>query len=545
MAPASQDRGADAPAGVESQDPRESMHRERLDDLLKLMASRGATDLHLKPMRPPLIRLHGKLVPTSGSAFAPQELERLIQEILPGAQRDRLASRHRAEFGYSVAGLSRFRVAVYYQRGTLVATFRSLPYELPDFDELGLPESLLRVTGLSHGVVLVTGPSGSGKSTTLAALVREIIDKRLVHVMTIEAPIEHPLRDAMGSVVQQEVGSDTPGYEEGIENAVAEDCDVIVVDGDVEPVQLTPLLDAANNDRLVLLSLKADSVTEAVESWVSRMPVQWQRKTLVELAGVLQLAMGLKLVERQGVVGFVPAVEMLWRSPRAAELIAAGRYSELEGEMEKGSGMQTLDQSLAALVTEGSVDQDEAMKACRQTSQLQAMLAPLVPQACAPLELEEGRPALQAPAVPEQLEVRPELERKYERLKARFDELSAERDRRVRELEDQLVEQQRKSAELSKQMDRLNIEKEQILEAVERESRRFEQEERRQRERLQELEERLESQQSSDVDRAQQIELLERERRRTIEMVEAHCREYEKRIAQLQDKLRRNGIDVL
>ncbi|MDH3285533.1 MAG: ATPase, T2SS/T4P/T4SS family, partial [Acidobacteriota bacterium] len=479
MAPASHDRGADVEDGVDTQAPHEKgTDTDRLDELLRLMASRGATDLHLKPMRPPLIRVHGKLVPTSGAAFAPQELERLIHAILPGAQRDQLASRERAEFGYSVAGLSRFRVAVYYQRGTLVATFRSLPYELPGFEELGLPDALLRICGLTKGVVLVAGPSGSGKSTTLAALVREIVDKRLVHVMTIEAPIEHQLRDGMGSVIQQEIGSDTPGFAEGIDNALAEDCDVIVVDGDVDPFLMSPLLDAAHADRLVLVSFKADSVSQAIESWIAQIPAQWQRKTLVELAGVLQLAMGLKLVERCGAQGVVPALELLWRSPRMAELIASGRHAELEQEMRSGPGMQSLDDSLAALVAEGTIDPEEALKASRWPEQLEASIAPFQPVAFEAPPMESDQADVLVQAEPSRLQELLELDEKHERLKSRFDQLSEERNRRVEDLEGELCEQQRRSAELSKQLEQLNLEKEQILQAVEREARRFEQEER-------------------------------------------------------------------
>jgi twitching motility protein PilT len=161
-----------------------------LDDLLKFMVTQKASDLHLKPMRPPLLRLEERLLPVKATPLSPQDIEKLVIGVLTPKQKAHLDRRLYVDFGYSLAGVSRFRATIFFQRGTLSAVFRRIPFDFPSIDDWGLPHVLYQFCYLPQGMVLVTGPTGSGKSSTLAAMILEISNHRPVHVVTIEDPIE-------------------------------------------------------------------------------------------------------------------------------------------------------------------------------------------------------------------------------------------------------------------------------------------------------------------------------------------------------------------
>ncbi len=171
-----------------------------VNELLKYCASQEASDLHLKAMRPPLIRKEGKLYPTNGQPLSLQDLEELIQGILNPKQKAHLEEHLFVDFGYSLPGVSRFRATVFYQRSNLGAVFRRIPFDFPTLNDWGLPESIFEICKLPVGLVLVTGPTGSGKSSTLAAMIKEIIDNEPLHIVTIEDPIEFLFRDSVGSI---------------------------------------------------------------------------------------------------------------------------------------------------------------------------------------------------------------------------------------------------------------------------------------------------------------------------------------------------------
>src|SRR5690606_6662862 len=157
-----------------------------LDSLLRLMTEKGASDLHLKPTRPPLVRVTGRLFPLEAAVLKPEEIHALLDPVMTAAQKRKLEERQSVDFGYGVHGLARFRANVYCQRGTIAAAFRRIPFQIRALEELNLPDVLLDFCDLPMGMVLVTGPTGSGKSTTLASLIKYITARRPVHVVTIE-----------------------------------------------------------------------------------------------------------------------------------------------------------------------------------------------------------------------------------------------------------------------------------------------------------------------------------------------------------------------
>ena len=200
------------------------------------MADKGASDLHLKPMRPPLLRLHGKLFPMEAEPLQPEDIEGMVFPILSSRQKERLDEILAVDIGYGIHGLARFRGNIFRQRGTVAASFRRIPYDIMTVDDLDLPPVLLDFCDLPMGLVLITGPTGSGKSTTLAALISNIARTRPVHILTIEDPMEFLFTDSMAAISQREVGTDTVSFTEALRNGVRQDPDVMMV-GEMRDVE--------------------------------------------------------------------------------------------------------------------------------------------------------------------------------------------------------------------------------------------------------------------------------------------------------------------
>ncbi len=185
-----------------------------LKELLMFMTKKGASDLHLKPMRPPLLRIQGRLIPIKAPPFKPDEVEAMLEDVMTPAQRQIFETRQAVDIGYGVPGVARFRCNVFLQRGTTAAVFRRVPFDILNIEQLNLPDVIDTFTQFPSGLVLITGPTGTGKSTTLAALIHKIATTRPCHVVTIEDPIEFLFSDDKATISQREVGTDTPTFQE-------------------------------------------------------------------------------------------------------------------------------------------------------------------------------------------------------------------------------------------------------------------------------------------------------------------------------------------
>ncbi len=348
-----------------------------IDDLLRFMVKQGASDLHLKPMRPPLLRVHGKLLPLKGDPLHPDLLREMLSSLLNERMKASLADRLSVDFGHSVPGVSRFRATVFHQRGTLSAVFRRVPFEFPSLEDWGLPPVIAEFAKLAQGLVILTGPTGSGKSSTLAALMRLIVNTRLCHVVTIEDPIEFLLRDNLGAVTQREVGTDTPSFSEALRNAMRQDPDVIMV-GEMRDLEtMQTVLTAAETGHLVFSTLHTNSAAQTVDRIVDLFPDGMHRQVRQQLATVLQGVVSMRLVERADGQGLIAAVEILRHSPRVAKLIHEGNLESLEEEIENSVSyyrMQSMNQSLAALVIHGAITKEAAQAASSRPGDLDLLL---------------------------------------------------------------------------------------------------------------------------------------------------------------------------
>src|ERR1041384_4337163 len=346
------------------------------------MAKQQASDLHLKPMRPPLVRIQGKLVPVKTEPLKPADLEKLLLTLLNRAQREKFDAVPSVDFGSGGPGVARFRANVYMQRGTVGAVFRRIPIQVLSIDALELPTAIREMTSVPDGLVLVTGPTGSGKSTTLAAMISHISDSEPLHIVTIEDPIEFLFQDKTAAVSQREGGTDTPSFKEALRNAMRQDPDVIMV-GEMRDVEtMQTVLTAAETGHLVFSTLHTNNAAQTIDRVIDAFPPDQHKQIRSQLALVLRGIISLKLIKtREG--SMTAAVEVMKNSPRIARLIEDGLTKDLLEEMESSVGlyrMQSMNQSLIALLAHQKITYQDAMALSSDPDDLSLKLRKLFPQ---------------------------------------------------------------------------------------------------------------------------------------------------------------------
>jgi len=409
-----------------------------MEELLRFMVRQEASDLHIKAARPPLLRVHGKLLPLKSDPLPPEAVQQLLLSLLDERQRQQLETAFYVDLAYSLPGVSRFRATIYQQRGNLSGVFRRVPFEFPTLDEWELPDSLKDLAHLPQGLVLVTGATGSGKSSTLAALIREIVDNRPVHVVTIEDPIEFLISDGHGNVSQREIGTDTRSFSEALRNTMRQDPDVIVIGEmrDAETIQTA--MTAAETGHLVLSTLHTNSAALTVDRIVSAFPEIHHRQIRTQLAAVLEGVICLKLVDRLDGSGMIAAVEIMKGSPRVRRLIMDGQLQDLQEEIERSVGferMQSMNQSLAALVINGAVTQERAMACTITPADLDLLLRKTVGAPVPEKGAKEDDDMAVSPADFSNILRLQEVQKAYEELQERHQRDVAERDSLIVRLE--------------------------------------------------------------------------------------------------------------
>jgi twitching motility protein PilT len=338
-----------------------------INDLLKVAAAAGASDLHIKVGSYPMMRVNGTLLVASEE----KRLDRTDTEAMAGVlfspeHLEKFRRAQEVDLAYSVPGLGRFRCNVFQQRGTVGMVLRVIPTRIRTIDELGLPPVLKRVAEETRGLVLVTGTTGSGKSTTLAAMIDHINATRSSHIMTVEDPIEYLHRDYQSIVNQREVAVDTSSFSNALRSALRQDPDVILVGEmrDFETVE-TALL-AAETGHLVLSTLHTLDATETINRIITVFPPHQQRQIRIQLATVLKAAISQRLMPRADGLGRVPAVEVMIATPFIRDCILdKDKTNSIHGALASGTsqyGMQTFDQSIFGLYQQGFVTLEEALR---------------------------------------------------------------------------------------------------------------------------------------------------------------------------------------
>src|SRR3989454_3104152 len=334
-----------------------------LNGLLRTLAESSGSDLHLIVGQPPIIRVDGELRRLAGNPIMPDDTVQVAQAIIPHDRRDQLTQQKEIDFAYTVAGLGRFRVNVFRQRGSISLVLRRVRVGSPSFEELGLPPVVRELASVPRGLVLVTGPTGSGKTTTLACMIDHINNNKAVHILTIEDPIEvlHPHRRAC--LNQREIGLDTDSYVGAMRAAMRQDPDVILIGEMRDTETVAAALAAAETGHLVLSTLHTTDSVETVNRIVDFFPPFQQHQVRVSLASVLRGVVCQRLVPKAG-GGRTPALEILVNNGRVADrIVDPNTTPEIQEIIAEGEfyGMQTFDQSLFSLVTRGLVSAPDAL----------------------------------------------------------------------------------------------------------------------------------------------------------------------------------------
>src|SRR5919206_41839 len=348
-----------------------------IDDLLEQMVARGASDLHLSAGAPPTLRVRGEMIRLEElGELTPADTQQLLYRVLSSEQQKRLEIDRQLDLSHGVPGLARFRVNVYYQRESLGAAFRHIPEQLRTLEELYLPATLHEFAAQPRGLVLVTGPTGSGKSTTLAALIDEINRTRAEHILTIEDPIEFVHRHKRSLVNQREIGPDARTFAEALRAALRQDPDVILL-GEMRDLEtIATALTAAETGHLVFGTLHTQSAASTIDRIIDVFPGEQQDQIRAQIAGSLQGVITQTLLPTANGVGRVAALEIMIPDDAIRNLIRQAKVEQIYTYMQTGSrnGMQTMEQSLAALVASGTVTAEVAIPRSSRRAEVMGLI---------------------------------------------------------------------------------------------------------------------------------------------------------------------------
>jgi len=344
-----------------------------IDDLLRYAVSVGASDLHLTSGMPACIRLHGAIRQIEGCPrLTHEDIRDMIFGILPQSQRERFEEEKELDTSHSIAGVGRFRVNVFMQRGTVASVLRTIPHEIPDFDSLALPDSMKQFTDLRRGLVLVTGPTGSGKSTTLASMVDIINRTKPLHIITVEDPIEFLHNHKRSIVNQREVGEDTTSFAEALRRVLREDPDVILV-GEMRDLEtISMALTAAETGHLVFGTLHTQDAPQTIDRVIDVFPTNQQEQVRTMLAAALEGVVTQQLILNADGTGRLAVCEVMMCTSAIRNLVRSNKTHQIYSLMQTGAqyGMQTMDQALARMVKEGRVSEAVAFDRCRNEEDL-------------------------------------------------------------------------------------------------------------------------------------------------------------------------------
>ncbi len=342
------------------------------------MVEKGASDLHITTGSPPQLRIDGQLVPLKTAPLTPVETKQICYSILTDAQKHKFEEDNELDLSFGVKGLSRFRANIFMQRGAVAGAFRSIPFKILSFQELGLPPVVTELTKKPRGLILVTGPTGSGKSTTLASIIDRINQERHEHIMTIEDPIEylHPHKNCL--VNQREIGADTRSFKTALKYILRQDPDVVLVGEmrDLETIEAALVI--AETGHTCFATLHTNGAVQTINRILDVFPPYQQPQVRAQLSFVLEGVLSQALISRAGGAGRVLALEVMIPNPAIRNLIREDKIHQIYSSMQVGQtkfGMQTFNQALASLVARRLITADEAFSRTSDQEELRTILA--------------------------------------------------------------------------------------------------------------------------------------------------------------------------
>lgn len=333
-----------------------------IEEILQLAKEKKASDIHLAPGSPVMLRIDGQLLPQTQTRLKPNEVERILEPMLSDGQKQRLKEDGELDFAFSIPNYSRVRANVFRQRGTYTAALRILTYDVPKPETLGLPPAVVNFTNLKRGLVLVTGATGSGKSTTLASLIDIIAERDAKNIITLEDPIEYLHTNKRAIVRQREVGDDTKSYADALRAALRQDPDVILV-GEMRDLEtISTAITAAETGHLVFSTLHTNNTSEAIDRMIDVFPPHQQQQIRVQLSTVLEGVVAQQLLPKiDG--GRIAAFEVLIANSAIRNLIREGKAFQIPSILQtsKRDGMQTMDDCIMNIFQHGLIAQRTAV----------------------------------------------------------------------------------------------------------------------------------------------------------------------------------------
>ncbi|MGI9054166.1 MAG: type IV pilus twitching motility protein PilT [Pyrinomonadaceae bacterium] len=352
----------------------------RIDDLLQMAMSFGASDLHLRAGSYPVIRVNGELRPFSGvSRLNQDETLEMAFSMMSNRQKQHFKEAYEVDIGYGISGLGRFRVNIFQQRNSIGIVARVISDVIKNFSQLGLPPILTNIAEENRGLILTTGTTGSGKSTALSAIVDHINQTRNSHIVTIEDPIEFLHKDKNAFITQREVDVDTRSFAEALRGSLRQDPDVILV-GEMRDLEtMETALVAAETGHLVLSTLHTLDASETLTRIISAFPPYQQKSSRIQVAGLLKAVVSQRLMKTANGNGRVPAVEVLISTPLIRDYILnEEKTGQIRDAISAGTsqyGMQVFDQSLFYLYQSGLITLEEALRGSTNPDEFRLRLA--------------------------------------------------------------------------------------------------------------------------------------------------------------------------
>jgi twitching motility protein PilT len=348
-----------------------------INDLLDLVIQWGGSDLHLASGSPPVIRVHGDLRPvTDLPIFNGSQIRQMVFSILTQKQREKFEDNLELDTSYALPGRGRFRVNVFLQRDSVGCVMRAIPYDIVDFERLGIVPAVQSWAHMPRGLVLVTGPTGSGKSTTLASLIDIVNRERSVHIMTVEDPIEFLHSHKRSLINQREVGEDTHSFANALKHVLRQDPDVILV-GEMRDLEtISTALTAAETGHLVFATLHTQDAPQSIDRVIDVFPAHQQQQVRVQLASALQGICTQQLIPTVDGQGRAVACEVMVATPAIRNLIREGKTHQIYSMLQAGGryGMVTMDMSLSQLVRSHRISLDVALERCANEDDLRRLL---------------------------------------------------------------------------------------------------------------------------------------------------------------------------
>lgn len=354
---------------------------KKIDGLVSKLVELGGSDLHLKAGAPPMVRVDGLLDALEGEeVLRPVDTEEVLREIIPDVMNKEFSEDGEADFSYAVGGVGRFRVNAFRQRGSISIVMRFIPFGVPKFEDLKLPEAIKKLAFEERGIILVTGTTGSGKSTTLASMLNLVNRTAAKHIVTIEDPIEFLHQDHKSIINQREVGTDTVSFSRALKRVLRQDPDIILIGEirDAESAQIA--LSAAETGHLVLSTLHTLDATETVNRIIDLFPPHERAQVRTMLAGTLRGIIGQRLIRLKDGGGRVAACEIMVTTGRIQDFILdPAQTGQIQEAISEGEyyGMQTFDQALVKLIEEDRIGYEEALQMASRPQDFRLMVQSL------------------------------------------------------------------------------------------------------------------------------------------------------------------------